>query len=659
MSVPAPLQLSRHHAALVLLAATVAALGLIPSADGDIWWHLAAGREMVARGGFLSTDPFSVSAADRPWIDVHWLFQLGAYAVHEGFGLTGLVLAKCGLLGAGAVILAAALGRRAAADWSRALFMTLLLAALFSARSLLLLRPVVVSLVFLALFFYVLETVQRRGQTSWLWALPGLQVLWANFQGLSALGPAVVAAYVVAAGAAALRAGKSWPFAPEVARGLPVFRHFKALALALVGCGLACGVTPFGLRAFALPLLLAGRLLPGSENLYAHAVAENVPPYLLERYTGGEFWHLKWFLGVLALATLAAGRRLRLSHALLVLGFTLLALMSNRNVLLLYWMATPIAALYLAPALRRSLRAPRLAGARHVLISLNAAAVLVLLGFTSAAAARETSLAEPTPFRAPSASAAQLERLQPGDVFSAAHQGGYLIWRLYPSFRPYIDSRLVLRSPAEFREYLSLSEEPQRFDAFQARHRFSYVVLPTAYPDRYLALIAHLYRSPSWNLIYTDGSEVLFARADLAASASWDLSSPEVVARILAASDERFGSKRELLAAARVQLARLLATVGELQRAEQAVSGLDHADARRLRARLRFAAGDNRGAESLAKQVLLDDSADVRSLSLLARIALDRGQVTDGIELLKRALSADPFDAEATELLAALQENER
>jgi hypothetical protein len=614
---------------------------------------------MVARGGVLLSDPFSVSAAGRAWVDVHWLFQLGAYAIHQSFGLTGLVLVKCALLAAGAVVLAAALGRRGAAGWSRAAFVTLLLAALFSARSLLLLRPVVPSLLFLALFFYVLEAVQRRGQTYWLWALPALQVLWANFQGLSALGPAVVTAYVVAAGAAALRQGKAWPFAPEVARSSSIRSHFKALSLALVGCCLACGITPFGVRAFALPLLLARRLLPGSENIYAHAVAENVPPYLLERYTGGEFWHLKWFLAVLAIAMLAAGRRLRLSHALLVLGFTALALMSNRNVLLLYWLATPIAALHLAPALRRSLRAPRLASARRALIGLNAAAVLVLLGFTSAAAARETSLAQPTPFRVPVASAERLERLPPGDVFSAAHQGGYLIWRLYPAFRPYIDSRLVLRSPEEFQEYLNLSEHPRHFEAFQARHRFSYVVLPTAYPDRYLALIAHLYHSPAWNLIYTDGSEVLFARADLAAGATWDLGDAEALAQLLAASDERYGAKRELLTAGRVQLARLLATVGELARAEEALAGLEHADARRLHARLRFAAGDSRSAESIAMQALLDDSADVRSLSLLARIALDRGQATLGTDLLKRALSVDPFDAEASDLLTKLQENER
>ncbi len=648
----------RGYAPLVALAVGAVLVGLAPSADGDVWWHLAAGREMVARGEVLQSDPFSVSAAGRRWVDVHWLFQLASYAVHRGFGLAGLVWAKCLILAAGALVLLAALGRRARADGSHALLATLLLAALFCARSLLLLRPVIVTLLLLASFLFVLESVRRSGKLSLLWALLGLQIVWANFQGLSALGPAVVAAYTLAAGLAAMREGKSWPFAAEGPPGSSASRHFRALLAALAGCVVACGITPFGPRAFVLPITLALRLVPGADNVYASAVAENVPPYLLERSTGGEFWHLKWFLAILALAMFAAGRRLRLSHALLLVGFTLLALLSNRNVLLLYWVGAPIATLYLAPALRRFCTA-RAALARPALSAINAVALVCVLGAAGVAAARESSLSAPTPFRAPVESARRLAELPAGDVFSAAHQGGYLIWQLYPRSRPYIDSRLVLRTVDEFEEYLGLSEAPPRFEAFQARHRFRYVVLPTSYPDRYLGLIAHLYRSADWKLLYTDGVEVLFVRADQSPAPALDLGRGEEVERIIRASEQRYAGRLELRAAARVQLARLLATVSELEQAERALVGLDHPDVRALQARLRFAAGDNASAERIARGALAADADDVRSLSLLARIALHRGQVVVGVNFLKRALSADPFDAEASGLLTELQEKKR
>src|SRR5688500_20323895 len=80
---------------LVLLALFVGAfiIGLAPVSDGDIFWHLAAGRELVRGKAWLRTDPFTSSAAGRPWIDVHWLFQLGVFAIHQVAGLRGLVIA--------------------------------------------------------------------------------------------------------------------------------------------------------------------------------------------------------------------------------------------------------------------------------------------------------------------------------------------------------------------------------------------------------------------------------------------------------------------------------------------------------------------------------------------------------------------------------------
>jgi hypothetical protein len=181
---------------LLVTFAGAASVGVAPSADGDIWWHLAAGREMVARRALLFSDPFSVGAAGRPWIDVHWLFQLAVYAVHHCAGLAGLVWVKCALIGLGAVLMSQALP--GARSWARPLLATLLLAALLGARSLLLLRPVIPTLVLLALFFCQLERFRRDGRARHLWPLPLLQLLWANLQGLSALGPAVVGAYAVA-----------------------------------------------------------------------------------------------------------------------------------------------------------------------------------------------------------------------------------------------------------------------------------------------------------------------------------------------------------------------------------------------------------------------------------------------------------------------------
>lgn len=644
-----------------VLGLGAASTGWAPAADGDVWWHLAAGREMVARGGLLLTDPFSVSAQGRAWPDVHWLFQLAVYAVHQAFGLAGLVWAKCGLIAAGACLLYFALEQRRG-SWARGVLLTSLIAGLLAARSLLLVRPVVGTLVLLAVFLFQLERFRRDGRVWRLLVLPVLQLVWANFQGLSALGPFVVGAYAGGAlGWACLGQRPAWPFAREGrGQGLADWARTRQLLVTLACCLVAMCVTPFGLRGAALPGILLGRLLPGDGQIFAQQVAENVPPFELERLSGGEFWHFKWCLVLLGLSVLLAGRRLLLSHALLLLGFGGLAVLSNRNVLLLYWVGAPLFAFNLAPALRRLAAWGLGQRGLRVGVLLNGALLSGLLLTSGTAAARESTLAEPSPFRVPAESARRLAGLPGGDVFSADHHGGYLIWQLYPRFRPYIDTRLVLRSAEQYREYLRVADEPERFDALQARHRFSYVVLPVMFPERYQRLIAHLYESADWKLLSTDGCEVLFGRRDSTRDLpEQPLAQAAETERLLAQLQQRFSALPKVHTAARLSLATLHGVLGQFAQAERALVAVDVPEAQALRARFRFVAGDLVAAERLAQERLGADRDDVGSLNLMARVALQRGEAAQGLAFLRRALRVRPFDHEATEILANLEESRR
>jgi hypothetical protein len=640
--------------AVLFLAA--AGAGVAPAADGDIWWHLAAGREMVSRGQLLFRDPFSVGAGGRPWADVHWLFQLVAYAIHSQLGLAGLVLIKCVVTGLGAWVLLGAVERRPG-SWSRGLFVTLLSSALFVARALLLVRPVIVSLLMMALFFWVLERVQRTGRHRVLVLLPLLQIVWVNCQGMSAIGLALVGAYALGTAlSTAFGQTTYWPFARERANDGDARHHLRALGLAFLGCSLASCITPFGIAGIALPAKLLRRLIPDGSNVFARSIAENVAPFSLEQWSG-EFWHLKWALALLALAIWCGGRRLRPTHALLLGGLSTLALMSNRNVLLLYWLGTPIAAGYLAPVVRaRLLRFAGRASGQWA-FRLNLAALLGLLCLCGTAAAREPSLERPTPFRMPEASARALASLPGGSIFSADHQGGYLIWSLYPRFRPYIDTRLVLRTAAEYQAYLALADQPERFPALQAREHFSYVVLPVAYPDRYLRLIGALATSPDWKLAFTNGLEVVFARRDIPLSEVLEPSDPALTTRLLAQLDRDYASAPKLRNAAQLQLATLELALGEFGQAERVLSLSSQPEAEALRARCHFGAGQLADAEAITIQLLKRDANDVSSLNLMALIALGRANRNAAIGYLRRAVAVNPFDPETNQVLANLEEN--
>jgi hypothetical protein len=271
----------------------------------------------------------------------------------------------------------------------------------------------------------------------------------------------------------------------------------------------------------------------------------------------------------------------------------------------------------------------------------------------SVALAREAPLARPTPFRFPTESVRQLaSRGATGPVFAPDHHGGFLTFAL-PALRPYIDTRLVLHTAREYAEFLSLLDRPATFDALADREGFRYVVLTTSNPDRYLPLAMHLLDSPAWSLLYTDGSELLFARAS---------EGPGIVLRDRAAVDaigaelrERFPADTPISRMATLNLARLLVVAGLPAEAERALAGERSRAAVALRARARFVAGDLAASETLARVLLGGRSGeDAPELALLGEIALARHRPDESRGWARRALAADPYAPEARSLLARL-----
>jgi tetratricopeptide (TPR) repeat protein len=285
------------------------------------------------------------------------------------------------------------------------------------------------------------------------------------------------------------------------------------------------------------------------------------------------------------------------------------------------------------------------------------AALAAVLSLVGTAAARESELGAPAPFRAPQKSAQWIAQAGgKGTIFAADNYGGYLIWTLFPEHRPYLDTRLILRTAQEYSEYLRVVDEPDHFDAFQHRHGFDYVVLPTAYPDRYLGLVAHLYRSPEWKLVYTDGTETLFALRVASVEPAWDLGLQSTTTRILASIEREFSGVPAQRDAARMQLATLELSLGEFDEAEQALSGIARPEARALLARCLLARGDARQAREISLRLLTEHRDDVQSLNLLAILSLGSGDAHAAVGFLRRALAADPFDAEAERILSSMED---
>ena len=128
-------------------------------------------------------DPFSYASADRPWIDVQWLFQVILAAAHGAGGVPGIILLTAGMCAAISLVGSTARDCRwpswvGAACWLPAL-------ALLSGR--VPPRPEIFSLLGVAAYLAVL--LRANDNPAWVWALPLIQVVWVNTHALFVLGP--------------------------------------------------------------------------------------------------------------------------------------------------------------------------------------------------------------------------------------------------------------------------------------------------------------------------------------------------------------------------------------------------------------------------------------------------------------------------------------
>jgi hypothetical protein len=233
------------EALLVLLLGGVAfLLACHDLQDNDVWWHLRAGEWILQNGGPPQSDPFTFASADRPWIDLHWVFQVVLFLTFRTGGVRAVILLAAALAAAAVLVALSARPRGAALPvvllgWAPCL---LLAATRFHVR------PEAVTLLLLAAFLAVIVRLDEDPRLGW--ALPPLQVIWVNVHGLFVFGPIVLGFRLVEqlAGLLARRLRGLPAWTPEEGRW---WRNVGGASAAVV---LACLVNPYGLAGARTPL---------------------------------------------------------------------------------------------------------------------------------------------------------------------------------------------------------------------------------------------------------------------------------------------------------------------------------------------------------------------------------------------------------------------
>ncbi len=524
----------------VLVVASAFLAASFAAENADAWMHLATGRALANGSYHLGTDPFAYTTEGAAWVNHAWLYDAASYGVYQALGGSALVIAKA-ILVALLTALLLTLAWKGTARWLAALAIFLAVAAL---SPYLLLRPIVLSLLFLGLTYAWLErqaaTASQMGAVlTWRRAVPLLAMfaLWANMDEWFLLGPALVALWWLGSLATSTDPQQGTPKAPD--SDLPR-RRLPLLFLAAAGL-LAAVVNPHHVRVFTMPELFDA----ASDHVWIDSAADLA------------LWQspLEWprsaetpqrpariayaALALVGLGSFAASRGgARLPRLVIFLSFLVSTLLRSGMIPFFAVVAGPIAALNFqetrawVSAETGRLRSPFVWGLLRLL------GVLILAG---GALACWTGWVRSLPGQPPrwdlvldpslEAAARQIavwraegKLSEKGHGLPTSPAAAYALAWICPAEKSFCDARPHLFA-AEIRDdFAALRQtlfgaEPDTAKEWRrliGKHRFTHLLVDDGDDQRLDIGLRHLFSSRAWTVHYLQGRTTIFAERDQA-----------------------------------------------------------------------------------------------------------------------------------------------
>ncbi len=494
--------------------------------EADFYWHLKTGELIAQTGTVPAADPFSYTYAGRPWVAHEWLAQLIFYQLYALGGFDALRVLPAAAAAMTLLLMHTIARRLAGTDRAAALATTGFFVPLMPFFTL---RPQVFTYVCFAAYLLVLVDFKYFRSLRRLWWLPLLMLAWVNLHGAFMLGIVLLIAFGVSEWLQGQRAQRR--------RSLPLGLYW-GFALLTVAATL---LNPQGLRILVYPFELLG--MEASRGLIEEWASPSFHDLLPRLVLAGLF---AWIMAVAH-----ARRPPELSELLLPLLMFAAGLLSQRHlplasmallasfcVMLRRLRSVPQAthpssaappALPVLPSLlpfrfsarnplnahnvqnghhARDLRAPvsqplsrARAGAIHLLVF---AALLAAFRIGWLPVEREATAMQ----RVPVGAVDYLVRNGVhGRMLNDYDLGGYLIYRLWPERKVFIDGRADLYGDRFLKAYLTTYYGGEGWQQLPQRYAIDYAVLARGAPLRQLLLASGDFRET-----YVDAQHAVLLR---------------------------------------------------------------------------------------------------------------------------------------------------
>ncbi|MFZ5855372.1 MAG: hypothetical protein ACOYZ6_00950 [Chloroflexota bacterium] len=479
---------------ILFIAIFLGALLLGPrmlSLDSDLGRHLTLGGFMLEAHTIPTTDILSFTRDGEPRPPYEWLTQVLFASADTLLGLDGVILFCAVIIAAGFVILYNDAARRSQMPLT-ALLIVILAAGASSLHWLP--RPHVMTFLLLALWLERLERV-RRGDSIPLWQFPLLMLVWANAHGGFIFGMLAWLAYF-----------GGWLFSVIARR---VFSPTKQS----LGFGDGRKLLFIGIAS-----ILASFITPSGWGNWK-AVLSNNSPYILNRtvetmpadFSSAGTWPFALLIGMGIIIILATRKAQSASHIFLLGGFALLGLLMARNIPLFAIASAPILSEEVSKLLERikrwkgiesniaALESPLRGAVWPILLGLG---IAVFLGSRYQVQKEALTRFDARVF--PVAAADWLvQNPQSENMFNDFNWGGYLLYRLWPEQKVFLDSQTDFYGEALVQEYETAWTAAEGWDTVLDAYAVDWAILPVAAP-----LTARL-QETDWTVLYEDETAII------------------------------------------------------------------------------------------------------------------------------------------------------
>jgi hypothetical protein len=477
---------------LVIFAASVR-----PITDPDFWWHLKTGQYLVETKNIPRTDIFSSERFGSEWVTHEWLSEIFIYSIYRALGYGGLIVAFS-LIITGAFWIAYQ-GCRKFAGHPYVSGFALILGVCVTVPTWGV-RPQMFSILFASVFVSVLNNYARNQKTHSIWLLAPLMILWVNMHAGFALGLALIVLTIT---------GLTLDgFLPRKDALAAIWQRVGPLCLLGIVCLAAVCLNPNGPRMYSYPF----------ETLRSHAMMQYIEEWNSPDFHKPTFQALALMIFATFSALVLSNKRARPSDLLVLAATGWAALRSGRNVPFFALVAMPLLAEHswrwitnhrwgqwlAAPERREVGSKAALKVALNIGLLVVAPISVVALRVGHTVAKQHESEAQQFPAAAVDFILAQKP---PQPIYNEYVWGGYLIWRLYPDYRVYIDGRADVYGDARIEEFLEVHDGKTTWREPLDNHGIRTVMVK---PD---APIASLLREDGgWQKVFEDLQAVIFVR---------------------------------------------------------------------------------------------------------------------------------------------------